>query len=137
MKGYSGILLFYILVTACNQQPSQVEKDYIKNLEEKNRILEKELEEEKSKSKPHSISKDSKKDIPKESGQKTKNSNDYFTIGSTEEEVLAVMGDPTNYDDMGSLGKRFSYGISTVYFENGKVESYSNLGRNWKVKVKK
>ncbi len=137
MKKYSGILLFYILVTSCNQQPSQVERDYIKNLEEKNRILEKELQEEKSKSKPINISKDSQEDILTESKQKTKKTNDYFTIGSTEDEVLAVMGDPTSYNDMESLGKQFRYGLSTVYFEEGKVESYSNLERNLKVKVKK
>jgi len=128
MKKYFSILLLYILVTSCNQQPSQVERDYIKNLEEKNRILEKELQEEKTKPKSNNISKDSK--------QKTKNTNDYFTIGSTEDEVLSVMGDPTSYHDMGSIGKQLSYGISTVYFESGKVESYSNLGRNLKVKVK-
>jgi hypothetical protein len=44
---------FYTIITliiiSCNQSPSQVEKDYIKNLEEKNRILEQELQEIKSK----------------------------------------------------------------------------------------
>lgn len=128
MKEYTSLLLFYTFLISCNQQPSQVEREYIKNLEEKNKILEKEIQELKSKSSQKNISKDSK--------QTSKKSNDYFTIGSTEDEVLAVMGDPTSYDDMGSLGKRFQYGLSTVYFENGKVESYSNLGRNLKLRVK-
>lgn len=137
MRKYLTILLFSILLTSCTQQPSQVERDYIKNLEEKNRILEKELQEEKSKSKPMNNSKNSKKDAAAVSKQMTDKASDYFTIGSTEDEVLAVMGDPTSYDDMGIIGKIFHYGISSVDFKNGKVESYNNLGRNLKVKVKK
>ena len=81
---------------SCNQNPSQTEKDYIKNLEEKNKALEKELHEVKSKTEPNNSPQ----------GKKQK-SNDYFTIGSTEEEVLEVMGDPTSYRDLGILGKRY------------------------------
>lgn len=109
-------------------QPSQVEKDYIKNLEEKNKVLEKELQEEKSKPKTNNIPQASKKEI--------KNHKDYFTIGSTEDEVLEVMGDPNSYRSLGSSRKLFQYGMSSISFENGKVESYDNLGRNLKVKVK-
>jgi hypothetical protein len=114
---------------ACNQNSSQVEKDYIKNLEEKNKILEKELQEQKSKSKPTNVTQESK--------QETKTPKGYFTIGSSEDEVLDVMGDPTNYMDLGSAGKRFYYGSSSVVFEKGKVESYNNLDGNLKVKVRK
>jgi len=110
---------------SCKQNPSQAEKDYIKNLEEKNRVLEKELHEVKSKSEPNNISQGTK--------QKSK---DYFTIGSTEDEVLEVMGDPTSYIQLGSSRKDFLYEISSITFENGKVVSYNNLGENLKVRVK-
>lgn len=122
-------LLFYLLIISCNENPSQPEKDYIKNLEEKNKALERELQELKSKPEPINISRGSK--------QEAKNPKDYFTIGSTEDEVVEVMGDPTSYIDFGSLGKRFHYGMSTVFFHKGKVESYNNLEKNLKVKVKK
>ena len=46
-----SLLILFLTFLSCNQSPSQVEKDYIKNLEEKNKILEKELQEEKSKPK--------------------------------------------------------------------------------------
>jgi hypothetical protein len=68
--------------------------------------------------------------------RKTASSKDYFTIGSTEDEVLQVMGEPTKYMDLGSFGKRFSYGLSTVVFEKGKVKSYDNFDDNLKVKIK-
>ena len=129
MNRYSYILLVCFLIMACNQNSSQTEKDYIKNLEEKNKILEKELQEQKSKSKPTVVTQESK--------QETNPPKGYFTIGSTEDEVLEVMGDPTNYMDLGSAGKRFYYGLSSVVFEKGKVESYNNFDGNLKVKVKK
>jgi hypothetical protein len=110
---------------SCNQNPSQTEKDYIKNLEEKNKALEKELHEVKSKTEPNNS--------PQGKKQKSK---DYFTIGSTEEEVLEVMGDPTSYRDLGILGKRYIYGLSIVVFHEGKVDSYDNSGENLKVRVK-
>jgi hypothetical protein len=104
---------------ACNHNPSQTEKDYIKNLEEKNRALEKELQEIKSKSKPNNI--------PQESNQVTKNSKDYFTIGSTEKEVIDIMGDPTSYMVTAPEARKFYYGMSAVYFYKGKVISFDNL----------
>lgn len=129
MNRYSYILLVCFLIMACNQNSSQAEKDYIKNLEEKNKILEKELQEQKSISKPT--------DVTQESKQETKSPKGYFTIGSTEDEVLEVMGDPTNYSNLGSAGKLFIYGSSSVVFKNGKVESYDNNDGNLKIKVKK
>jgi len=112
---------------SCNQN-SSLEREYIKNLEEKNKLLEKELKQLKGKT-DSSFTQGTK--------QKTGNSKDYFTIGSTEDEVLRIMGDPTTYFDMGSLGKRYHYGLSTVFFSKGKVESYNNLEGNLRVKVKK
>jgi hypothetical protein len=122
MKKYYLILLVAVSV-GCNNNSSQAEKDYIKNLETKNAVLEKELQETKDNSQ-------------EKSDESTNHSNDYFTIGSTEDEVITVMGDPDSYRDL-SLFKIFEYGMSSVTFENGKVKSYDNSDRNLKVKAKK
>ena len=118
-------LIFHLV--GCNN-PTEIEKGYIKNLEEKNRILEKELIDLKNNSYSNK-SIDSKPEIIK--------SKTYFTIGSTESEVIEVMGDPENYTSMGSFGKIFDYGLSSVTFRNGKVISYNNLDKNLKVRVGK
>lgn len=123
-----SILSLCLLVMSCNQS-SQTEKDYIKNLEEKNKLLEKELKEAKGETEPNTTSKAKQKSIA--------SSKDFFTIGSSEDEVLEIMGDPTRLLDMNSLGKRFYYGLSVVVFEKGKVVSYDNLDGNLKVKVKR
>jgi len=123
MKPLLTIILSVLLIS-CG--PSQVEKDYIKNLEEKNKALEKELQEIKNNT-------DSSYTAG-ETNQKAKISKDYFTIGSTEDEVLKVMGDPTSIFVVGYL-KKYSYGGSTVDFRHGKVESHYNDG-NLKVQVK-
>lgn len=123
---------FYIplllAILSCNQTPSQVDKDYIKNLEEKNRALEVELQE--LKSKPETIN-------TIETKKESDNSKDYFTIGSTEDEVIEVMGEPTSYLKTAPEARKFHYGISTVYLYQGKVISYDNLEGNLKVKVKR
>ena len=113
-------LLVFLLV-ACNNT-SQTEKEYIKNLEEKNAALKKELQEMKN------VSGD-------ESKSDAKDSKDYFTIGSTEDEVLKIMGDPESYNDLGMF-KKLYYGMSSVTIEDGKVKSYDNSDGNLKVKVK-
>jgi len=46
---------------------------------------------------------------------------DFFTVGSTKDEVLAVQGTPDNFTD-----SSFSYGGSSVYFERDKVKSWRN-----------
>ena len=106
------------------QNRSQVEKEYIKNLEEKNRILEKELQESKGKSEPVSNSQKKK--------QESTNVKDYFTIGSSEQEVI---GTPTKLVDLDVLGKRFYFGLCLVVFHKDKVTSYDNLDQNLKVKL--
>src|SRR5690606_28392328 len=107
MKKYIYLVLFSSLTISCNQNSSQVEGEYIKNLEEKNKILEEELQE-----------------IKNQTGTNisdtalitnTKNSVDYFMIGSTENEVLEIMGEPTSYIKTAPEAKRFLYGLSTVY----------------------
>ena len=55
---------------------------------------------------------------------------DYFTIGSTIDEVLAIQGTPTSVS-----GNWFRYGTSAVIFEEGKVRSWDNSGFP-KLKVK-
>jgi len=54
----------------------------------------------------------------------------YFTIGSSQDEVLAVQGTPSRIS-----GSRWHYGISYVDFYNSKVSSFSNYSKNLKVKV--
>lgn len=66
----------------------------------------------------------------------TKDSKDYFIIGSTEEKVIEVMGEPTTYLRTAPEASKFHYGLSTVYFYKGKVISYDNLDKNLKVKIR-
>lgn len=47
----------------------------------------------------------------------------YFTIGSTKEDVKKVMGPP---DSINNYFDRWDYGSSTVTFENGKVKEYGD-----------
>ena len=56
----------------------------------------------------------------------------YFTIGSSEDEVLAVQGTPT-----GIAFNIWSYGFSSVTFENGRVKSFQNTSNNLKIRVTK
>lgn len=58
---------------------------------------------------------------------------DYFTIGSTEDEVLTVQGQPTSIEKIVD-SKIFFYGGSSVTFNKGIVESYRDDG-NLKIKV--
>lgn len=57
---------------------------------------------------------------------------DYFTIGSTKDEVLAVQGTPQSVSDT-----EFGYDYSTVRFESGRVKSWSNISNNLKVNMDK
>ncbi len=55
------------------------------------------------------------------------------TVGSTKEDVLRAMGTPTSLYETDSV-LFWGYGISNIYFdEEGRVENWSNLGRNLKV----
>lgn len=55
----------------------------------------------------------------------------YFTLGSNQDDVLAVQGTPSSVHD-----NRWAYELSWVKFDNGKVESYSNLSGNLRLKVR-
>jgi len=43
----------------------------------------------------------------------------YFTVGSTKDDVVRVQGKPTRITD-----NLFAYGLSEVYFKDGRVESW-------------
>lgn len=129
MKNYIYALLFPFLIISCNNASSDVEKEYIKNLEEKNRQLEIELQ-----NKENRLESNSSENAKKSEKTLSKNSKNYFTIGSTENEVLNVMGDPTSLDNIGPY-KTFHYELSSVTFENGRVRDYYNDG-NLKVRVR-
>lgn len=131
--------LVLLSILACEQKQSKAEADYIKNLEEKNQALERELQEEKNKP-PVVIERTPEPVIQtrEDNNRYNEPSKGFFTIGSTEEEVIEVMGDPTNVIDFGTIGmKRFSYGLSSVSFKDGRVDGYSNFDKNLKVKMKK
>lgn len=120
-----GVLLISVILFSCGSSDKEIQQKYILSLEEKNAALENELK--------------SCRDGRVQSGSDRSaltNGRGYFTIGSTEEEVLNVMGDPDNLTDLGSFGKTFSYDGSTVLFEKGKVKSYRNRNGNLKVRVK-
>ena len=55
---------------------------------------------------------------------------DYFTIGSTIDEVLTVQGTPDGYrigtPDDSDKGRTFRYDLSKVYFRNGHVAEWDN-----------
>ncbi len=54
-------------------------------------------------------------------------SNSFFSIGSTQDEVLAVQGTPTKV-----IGNRWYYGLSEVIFKQGKVIRVNNVIHNLK-----
>ena len=53
------------------------------------------------------------------------NSRNYFTIGSSYDEVLAIQGTPSSI-----RGKMWSYELSSVLFRNGRVQYILNSGGN-------
>ena len=55
---------------------------------------------------------------------------DYFTVGSTKDEVLAVQGTPSQFSD-----SSFTYGASTVHFKTGRVVSWYDGYPKLKVKL--
>ena len=125
MKWSHFILPTLLICFGCNNS-NQTEKDYIKNLEEKNRLLENEIS---------NIKNSSQNNVSDKSNAKITGS-DYFTIGSTEKEVLQVMGEPSSYTNLID-GKLMKFENSSVEFENGKVTGYRNYDNNLKVKVSK
>ena len=141
MKPTAYLLLMSFVILSCNQkrqEHAELEKEYIENLEEKNRILEQELKELKqSDGAKVSTNRSASAKEAQPQSPKAESSPGYFTIGSTEEEVLDVMGDPTSLSDLGSNDKVYRYDGSSIDFRNGRVESYYNGGKNLKVRVRR
>ena len=55
---------------------------------------------------------------------------DYFTIGSTKDEVLAIQGTPDSLTE-----SSFTYGFATVRFSRDRVATWSNIGGDLKVRL--
>ena len=115
MKNYI-YLTFCFLLFSCNNNNGKVDLDYVKALEKKNKALEEEVKELKGES---------------------KRSNACFFIGSTMDEVISVMGEPSSFLVTAPEARRFYYGLSSVYFYQGKVIAYDNIEGNLQVRVKK
>ncbi|HEY9672925.1 MAG TPA: hypothetical protein V6D11_15890 [Waterburya sp.] len=62
-------------------------------------------------------------------------SSDYWTLGSTKDDVLRVQGTPTHIK-LWSDHEDFHYGRSKVVFKKGRVAAYDNDDKNLKVVVK-
>lgn len=101
--------------------------EYIVILEERISTLEKEIRE---------IKNEIELKNSQETKQEIEGSKNYFTIGSTMDEVIEVMGEPSSYIKTAPEARKIHYGISTVYFYQDKVISYDNLEGNLRVKVK-
>jgi hypothetical protein len=54
---------------------------------------------------------------------------DYFTVGSTRNDVLAIQGEPTTFND-----SYLTYGMSMVMFQDGKVVNWNNADVKLKTK---
>ncbi len=120
------IFLIYpvcFVLLCCSDSSRQVEKEYIKNLEEKNKILEQEIADLKQKTKTVKPIK-----VSNTKGDK------YFKLGSTKNQVLKVMGNPDKFIDLGFTQTMYFNG-NTVEFRDGKVIGYKNYDGSLKVKL--
>jgi len=54
---------------------------------------------------------------------------DYFTVGSTRNDVVAIQGEPTTFND-----SYLTYGMSMVMFQDGKVVNWNNADVKLKAK---
>ncbi|MBZ4656006.1 MAG: hypothetical protein JG759_554 [Thermoanaerobacter sp.] len=54
----------------------------------------------------------------------------FITLGSTESDVKRIMGSPSSI-----IGDTWSYGLSNIYFENGKVNGWSIIDKQLKVSL--
>lgn len=54
---------------------------------------------------------------------------EYFSVGSTRDDVLAIQGEPTTFSD-----SYLTYGMSMVMFEGGKVVNWNNVDVNLKAR---
>ncbi len=126
MKPTIYILLIFLLTQSCNNLDPQINEKRISKLEERIRTLEKQLEQ---------INNSIQNDTIRNTDPQQEYS-EYFTIGSTMDEVIDIMGEPSSYMKTAPEARKLIYGLSTVYFYQGKVISFDNLGDNLRVKVK-
>ncbi|GAA5513059.1 hypothetical protein Dcar01_01785 [Deinococcus carri] len=54
----------------------------------------------------------------------------YFTVGDTKDDVLRVMGQPSDFGET-----HWTYGINSVNFSGGKVQDWSNIDGTLKAKL--
>jgi hypothetical protein len=127
MTKYFFITLCYLSMMSCRQTSSGADAKTIKELRQRVDALEQEVKEIKARAQSK---------MTNEKNEKAQNASGYFTIGSTEAEVIRVMGDPSNYYDFGAAGKRFQYGLGFVSFRKGKVDGYNNADGNLKIRVR-
>jgi hypothetical protein len=59
----------------------------------------------------------------------------YFTIGSTKDQVVNVQGTPSSITGPPAF-EEWSYGLSSVTFEWGRVKSFNNYEQNLRVSMK-
>lgn len=121
--------LTFIIFSSCRNE-NNINADYIKNLEEKNKKLENELQNI-NEQQNYTYQNNKPPEIAQNHTAK------YFTIGSTEDEVVDVMGEPTSVNKFEILNEKILFfNSSTVTFKNGKVKQYSNNDNNLMVKYK-
>ena len=67
---------------------------------------------------------------PPETGPSRRLSADFFTLGSSDSEVLKIQGTPSRIQ-----GETWVYGVSEVNFKNGRVTGYNNFDRSLRVRM--
>lgn len=122
---------------SCKPQVNTQEKEYIITLEQKNEQLTRELEEERNKP-PVIITQPNVNSVrPLEESSTAASSYDFFTIGSTQDEVIQVMGDPSEIRDWDFNNEKWlHYGRSYVVLKDNKVKEYHNYEKNLKIKIR-
>ena len=133
--GISNCFLVIVMILSSCQQKS--DSDYVKNLEEQNKKLQEQLYvKDEIKLNDSLRNSGTSYSSTKPSSSKIEDfSLPSFTIGSTEKEVIDLMGEPTSVSNsVISKEKTLYYGLSTIHFKNNKVVEYSNSGNNLKVR---
>lgn len=58
---------------------------------------------------------------------------DIVTVGATKKSVLAIQGTPSSITSYGNNKEAWHYGGSTIFFVDGKIASYKNVGNSLKL----
>jgi hypothetical protein len=126
-KTYILLISFIFFIVGCNQSDKRQndKRDSILEAQlsaQDLKIRQLQLEVENSKAKAQPVEEKKQEESP------------FYKIGSTENEVLTIQGQPTSIIDL-PPNKAFYYGSSYVSFRNGIVESFSNSGGNLRIKI--